>query len=373
MKRIALISCFYAPRIGGIEKYTERLAENIPHTQVFTSEKNAPSNTTFLPFFKIGKFKIPKIRQTYQTLKKFAPDIIHVNGPLPHATITGIIARYLRIPTILTYHGDPTPSNPLIKIAAKIDQQLYRFIFDQIIVTSPKYKTRVSKFFPKNKISITYLGIDKEFFKKRQKSGHHRQNQSRSPRHNGAPSHNSRPRSASQHTKHKVLFVAKLDENHYYKGIKTFLAAAKISPEIEFIVIGDGPNRSKLESQAPSNVIFLGAVDTPTLADHFSAADIFVLPSESQSEGFGIVLLESAACGTPVITTSVVGSSQFITKHNFGILIPPKSPTKLSQAIKKLLKNPLKYKKLQENCKKISSQLTWEKTAQETQIIYEKL
>lgn len=359
MKRIALISCFYAPRIGGIEKYTERLAENIPQAQVFTSEKKAPSNTTFIPFFKIGKFKIPKIRQTYQTLKKFAPDIIHINGPLPHATITGIIARYLRIPTILTYHGDPTPSNPLIKIAAKIDQQLYRFIFNQIIVTSPKYKTRVSKFFPKNKISITYLGIDKEFFKKRQKSG---------PHHNSNPSHN-----GATHTKHKVLFVAKLDENHYYKGIKTFLAAAKISPEIEFIVIGDGPNRSTLESQAPSNVVFLGAVDTPTLADHFSAADIFVLPSESQSEGFGIVLLESAACGTPVITTNVVGSSQFITKHNFGILIPPKSPTKLSQEIKKLLKNPLKYKKLQENCKKISSQLTWEKTAQETQKIYEKL
>jgi glycosyltransferase involved in cell wall biosynthesis len=78
-----------------------------------------------------------------------------------------------------------------------------------------------------------------------------------------------------------------------------------------WLVVGDGPSRGALEARVvergiAANVRFLGAVSDELLVTCFQAADLSVVPSVAL-EGFGLSVLESLACGTPVLTTDLAG------------------------------------------------------------------
>jgi glycosyltransferase involved in cell wall biosynthesis len=95
-------------------------------------------------------------------------------------------------------------------------------------------------------------------------------------------------------------------------------------PNMELIVIGDGPLRDRLQAQAEAlgiacRVRFVGTVPNDQLAPWYSAADALVLAS--RSEGWANVLLEAMACGTPVVATDVGGSAEAIGDSDAGRLV----------------------------------------------------
>lgn len=97
-----------------------------------------------------------------------------------------------------------------------------------------------------------------------------------------------------------VLFVGRLVEE---KGILVLLEAAKKwDKNIKLAVIGTGPldKNIKRQSATINNLVYLGKIDNNDLPLYYSAADLLIVPSIHE-EGFGRVILESLACGTPVI------------------------------------------------------------------------
>jgi glycosyltransferase involved in cell wall biosynthesis len=76
----------------------------------------------------------------------------------------------------------------------------------------------------------------------------------------------------------------------------------------------------------------------------YNKMDIFVLPSIL--EGFGIVLLEAMAAGVAVVATNVNGIREVVKNMHSGLLVPPKNPVALADAIIKLIENPEFRKKL---------------------------
>ncbi len=93
-----------------------------------------------------------------------------------------------------------------------------------------------------------------------------------------------------------VLFVGRLVEE---KGIKELLEASKLwSAKIKLLIAGTGP----MEASIPKSS-YLGPIRNDLLPAYFSAADITIVPS-THDEGFGRVILESLACGTPVIAAN---------------------------------------------------------------------
>jgi glycosyltransferase involved in cell wall biosynthesis len=78
------------------------------------------------------------------------------------------------------------------------------------------------------------------------------------------------------------------------------------APDAQLLLIGDGPERERLERAAGSGVRFAGQVTDDELVTAYRAADVVVVPSTSL-EGFGLVVLEALACGTPVIATRTGG------------------------------------------------------------------
>jgi rhamnosyl/mannosyltransferase len=76
------------------------------------------------------------------------------------------------------------------------------------------------------------------------------------------------------------------------------------------LILGDGPLRGELEARAAASgaagrVRFLGALPDAEVVAHLHACDVFVLPSVSRQETFGVAQLEAMACGRPVVSTNL--------------------------------------------------------------------
>lgn len=98
------------------------------------------------------------------------------------------------------------------------------------------------------------------------------------------------------------------------------------------VIAGDGPERPALDAKVAAldltrDVRFLGAVMHEDLAEVFSAADVSLLTSDR--EGWPNVILESMACGTPVVATAVHGVPEIITSPQLGVLVHERTPTAL--------------------------------------------
>ena len=104
-----------------------------------------------------------------------------------------------------------------------------------------------------------------------------------------------------------------------------------------WLVVGDGPERADLESRVSrlglaDQVHFLGSVSDEKLVDCYRAADVSVVPSV-QLEGFGLVTLESLACGTPVVASDVDGLRDAVGGLSADMLVPPGDAPALAERL----------------------------------------
>ena len=130
-----------------------------------------------------------------------------------------------------------------------------------------------------------------------------------------------------------LLSVGNLVEN---KGHHLAIEALTRLPGVRLFIAGEGPERYSLEALASrlhvsTRLRFLGRVDQDQLAKCYSAADILVLPSSR--EGWPNVLLESMACGTPVVATRVGGIPEIVTSASAGRLMPGRTQMDVVEAV----------------------------------------
>lgn len=123
------------------------------------------------------------------------------------------------------------------------------------------------------------------------------------------------------------------------KGHYLTIEAMAQLPEFTFLLAGSGPDHAALEAQAKAlgvsdRVRLLGPVPHEDLASLFSASDISILASSR--EGWANVLLESLACGTPVVATSVWGTPEVVAAPQAGTLIPERSADAIANGVKAL-------------------------------------
>jgi N-acetyl-alpha-D-glucosaminyl L-malate synthase BshA len=115
------------------------------------------------------------------------------------------------------------------------------------------------------------------------------------------------------------------------------------------MMVGDGPDRGDAETEArdlgvAQDVRFLGRLDT--VAPMLAAADMFVLPS--QTESFGLAALEAMACGTPVLAARVGGLPELIVDGVDGILEPVGSVEAMARRAVDVLRDPARHAQMRE-------------------------
>jgi len=121
------------------------------------------------------------------------------------------------------------------------------------------------------------------------------------------------------------------------------IAALRHLPEFDLLVVGEGPERGRLEQLGRKlgvcdRVRLLGALDHAALPRIYTAADVLVLASSR--EGWANVLLEAMACGTPVIASNVWGNPEVVRTQEAGIVIGENTPEAIAAAVRKLFKTP---------------------------------
>jgi glycosyltransferase involved in cell wall biosynthesis len=154
--------------------------------------------------------------------------------------------------------------------------------------------------------------------------------------------------------------------------------AAKDYPDILFVVAGKGPSKGLIEERIKElgiekNIKLTGFVSDELLPVYYNAADYFILPSAS-GEGLPLVLFEAMSCGLPVIATTVGGTPEIVDNMKNGVLIPPRDPEAMAQALADLLENDELTATIGEKAtKKIRESFSWQENVRQLKAVYEEI
>jgi glycosyltransferase involved in cell wall biosynthesis len=176
-----------------------------------------------------------------------------------------------------------------------------------------------------------------------------------------------------------VLSVGRLSPE---KGFEDLIASARIVraqfPSVRFLVVGKGPLEASIRKRIAvagleGHVELLGYIgNRAELAALFRRATLFVHPA--LHEGMPTVLLEAMACGRPVITTAVSGALEVIEQDRNGLLVPPREPTLMAEAIMRLLANGALREQLGRAARRtVEDKYSWKRVGQEYIQIYERM
>jgi rhamnosyl/mannosyltransferase len=328
--RVLQIGKYYPPYVGGTENHLYTLVNELKgqlDIKVLVSNdslKTEIQNHCGISIYRLGSFgrlfSLPLAFSMPFWLKKLKADILHFHLPNPLSVIAYFISRP-KGKVVVSYHSDIVRQKV---IAFFFNFLLIRFLKGAqiIIVTSDNLinSSDILRQF-KEKCRVIPCGIDLGLFKEnsdvlekaRELRGLY-----------GSPI---------------ILFVGRLV---YYKGLEYLLQAMK-NIKAKLLIVGAGPLKNKLIKLALSigindKIIWVGQISNDKIAPYYYACDIFILPSSSQAEGFGIVQLEAFACGKPVISTDLFTGVSFVNHHGHtGIVVPARNSLAIEMALRGLI------------------------------------
>jgi phosphatidylinositol alpha-mannosyltransferase len=332
--RIALVTEFYHPHLGGITEHVQHLAQEfrkLGHTAwVITSHMEGEDPDE--PFVhRIGTSRVilsngsfARVttgfglgREFQRFFREKSIDVVHVHGACSPTLgfIAPTAARRVGLPIVGTYHSWFRRSIALGIMRGPIQKRL-----DQIAIN-----IAVSQ--PVVDAMSRYLKADWEIIPNGVSMGVFHPN-------------GRRPTDAL--TKHpKLLFLGRLDPRNGLEVVLDAMPAVLAAyPTAELTVVGDGPLRAIYEKRARplgDRVRFAGRIydERP---EYYGTADVYMCPTNKAS--FGITLLESMACGTPMIVSDIVGFRELVDRGPEAVLVPPDQPQAWAQAAIDLIGDP---------------------------------
>lgn len=255
---------------------------------------------------------------SFRMLKELAKDtdVIHLHYPWPFGDLL-LLALPKKIPVVVTYHSDILRQKLFDVFYAPLRLMLLRRA-KTIVATSPNYAATsrcLSKRFVKGKVVTIPLTVSRKKHRPKQPDllkGYF-----------GAKS---------------TSFVLFLGVQRYYKGLGYLVGAAGLT-EVNIVIAGKKTN-SNIFAKKPANLFLLDEVTEAEKEWLLCHASALVLPSHLRTEAFGVVLLEASVRGIPMITCDIETGTSYVNLHNHtGIVVPPRSPSALANAIEKLVEN----------------------------------
>ena len=149
--------------------------------------------------------------------------------------------------------------------------------------------------------------------------------------------------------------------------IDAFATVSACEPRARLVVIGDGPEHTTLSQRVRTlgldgSVRLLGALpDDAEVRAWYGRASVFCLPSEQ--EGFGIVFLEAMASGLPVVSTTAAAIPEVVPDGEVGLLVPPRDPAALAEALLRLLQDPALRARLRDAGRLHAGRYGWDRVA----------
>ncbi len=378
--RIAITSDLYYPMTNGVAVFAHNLAKGLAkqgHEVLvlcpsFTGRQHREKRegvTTFylrsirFPFYPDQINEVPEGKEflgmplprlayrhglwitvdPYPTMKKvlnrFRPDVIHNQTAEMIAFAARRYAKKYDVPMVSTGHAYPDNITSQLKILKPIKRPL-----DAIL------RTYMASFLKHSEYATmpTEMAIDDLVPKKRK---HFKVPVE--PLSNGVDLAKFGPGKAQDRIYRKyhlpkdrplVLYVGRVDpEKSLSNVVSAFAGVLDVIPEAKLVIVGDGTDRRHLQDLAQAlgiekSVYFPGRIYPPDIMEVYRAATLFATASETETQG--IVLIEAAATGLPLVAVDAGAVRELCQHKRNGILCHPGDVAEMTDAMMKLLKNP---------------------------------
>ena len=148
----------------------------------------------------------------------------------------------------------------------------------------------------------------------------------------------------------------------------------KLSDDIHLFILGSGSEESKVQeiTQRKKNVHFLGYQNKEKTLSIIRGSDLLIQPSRMEG-GLSYTLLESMACGTPIICTDVGGAKDYLIHKKNAYIIKPRDAEELLSAIEYLMNNSAKREELRHNALEEITNHDWSTIGPKYLEIYNKI
>ncbi|MFH1192472.1 MAG: glycosyltransferase family 4 protein [bacterium] len=338
MDKVLLFTIDFPPSKGGVAKYYEDICLNLPSEKItvlanrITDEEKFDASQKYKIYRNnlILKFPIwPKWIFSFFYLRKIIKTenikIILVGQILPLGTVALIHKKIFKTPYAVFIHGMDLGmaqnSTRKSKLAKKILKNA------NFIITNSEYTKElvIGQGMSEQKIQVVYPCAETRIHANWNTNRHEFKSVSKN---------------------HCLLTVGRLVKRKGHDMvIKALPKVIKKIPNVSYIIGGDGENRAYLENlvkecNMQNYVKFLGRVDDEEKDKLYKNCNIFIMPSrniDGDVEGFGIVYIEAASYGKPVIAGKSGGISEAVLDGETGILVNPESIDEIADAIIKLL------------------------------------
>jgi glycosyltransferase involved in cell wall biosynthesis len=361
--RIALVSDWYAPRLGGIEAHLSTLAAQLVgagHTvHVITSCPGPASergidihrlNTRRLPFADVAID--PSIGgQISDILIRERIDVMHAHVSIvsPVALAGGLAADRLGLPAVLTFHSF-VPATPLWASIAGFVLGASRWRATMTGVSS-RVCEEVSSFAPRHEFTVLPNAIDAAFW---------------TPATNGPPAA----------TPLTLVYAGRLNaKKHPERALQAAAFLHHRAPELSFrlMMCGSGPLETRLRAMAVEEGIadfveFAGWTNPEALREIYRKSHLFL--STATRESFGLAALEARSTGLPVVAMRRSAVADFVVDGQSGALVD--GPAEFARAVARLALDPAALTALRQERRQGLQSFSWENALASHLALYER-
>ena len=364
--RVLHVGKFYPPAPGGMERVVQLLCENErPEVDSVVLAANTSPHTVREVWHGVPVTRVASVASigsvgicpTFPAVLARTPrDITVIHEPNPAALVSDWITRG-RGPLVVWFHSEVVRARWKYNILYRPFLRRALTRADRIVVSSPRLADHARELADfRSKCVVIPFGIDVE-------------------RLEATPAVTARAAQiVAEHPGPRVLFIGRLVP---YKGVDVLIDAMASVPRATALILGDGPLRSELAARAAASgvagrVRFLGALPDAEVVAHLHACDVFVLPSVSRQETFGVAQLEAMACGRPVVSTDLETGVPWVNQHEVtGLVVPPGNSERLSNALGTLLSDEALRNRLGAAAReRVEREFTTERMAQRTVSLY---
>jgi len=327
--RVAVVTESFLPNINGVTNSVLRVLEHLSTNGdqalvIAPASENMPTEYAGHPvkavpviptqnFLPTGMpMGLPQKRMQH-LLDGFTPDVVHLASPFVLGSYANKIAKRLNIPTVSIYqtdlggfakqYGFGIAQSSLQKILYKIHSQTDRTLAPSTASCLDLHLAGVPE------VYLWRRGVNTELFNPSKRSTALRDTWK-----NGDPS------------KIIVGFVGRLAQEKRVSDLK----ALQSNPNIQLVIVGDGPHRRKLEQQLPG-ALFLGFKNGEELAQIYASFDLFIHPGPNET--FCQAVQEALACGIPAIVPRTGGPADLVAHGRTGYVIDIFNAEQLNQII----------------------------------------
>ncbi len=334
--RILELGKFYPPERGGMETLLQLWAEGFRDrgAEVTCVVANREARTvverhrglTVHRLASWGQLASTSLCPSYPgASRRFVADVIHAHFPNPLADLA-VIRAPRNVPVVVHWHSDIVRQRALLKAYQPVQDAMLRRA-DRVVVATPQH-LEFSEWLGayREKVVVIPFGLDLARFQP-------------------TPELTARAGALRAAVGHRVVFL-NIGRLVGYKGQRYALEALALVPDGLLWLVGTGPLEAELRTLAgelgvSDRVKFWGDVPDQDLPALLHACDVFLFPSITPNEAFGLVLVEGMACGKPLVACHLKSGVPYVCRQGMnGFLVPPMDAGALADAMTRLIGSP---------------------------------